>query len=272
MVIRIMLANMGEDPGPVFGGMLQRCFDKVTFPDTTLEIRSNKPGLMYLNDAAYRYERALHQCSYLELCLQAQQDGFDAVVSTCSLDAGMWEAREIVDIPVLTCGETALYYGGLMGATFGVVTLKEQGVINSWREVVAGSGLKEKAITNNPVRGISVNAWDAEKSLMEDPSIVVRACEETARELVGDGAEVIIIGCGLYGPMCVDGGFTNIDGVVPVVDPVTMSFKLAEDLVIFERNLKMPYLSRVGRYQRIPDEDVKRIREHFGYGKMSSSE
>jgi len=188
------------------------------------------------------------------------------------LEAGVWQAREIVDIPCLTCGETAIYFAGLMGATFGVVTLKEQGVINQWREVVYWSGLQSKAITNNPVRGISVSAWEAEKSLMEDPSIVVRACEETARELVRDGAEVIIIGCGLYGPMCTDGGFTNIDGVVPVVDPVTMSFKLAENWAIFQRNLKMPYLSRVGRYQRIPDEDAQRMRKHFGVDKMSSSE
>lgn len=177
-------------------------------------------------------------------------------------------ARELVDIPVLTCGETSVHYASLLGGTFGVVTLKEQGVINQWREVVYWSGLQSKAIVNNPVRGISVSAWDAEKALMEDPSIVVRACEEKARELVHDGAEVIIIGCGLYGPMCADAGFTNIDGVVPVVDPVSVSFKIAEDMVIFKREMGMPYVSRVGTYQRIPDEDVKRIRDHFGVEKM----
>ena len=149
-----------------------------------------------------------------------------------------------------------------------MVTLKEQGVINQWREVVYRSGLQGKAITNNPVRGISVNAWDAEKSLMEDPSIVVKACEETARELVRDGAEAIIIGCGLYGPMCADAGFTNIDGVVPVIDPVTASYTLAQDMVEWKRNLKTPYVSRVGKDQRIPDEDVQRIRARFGVERM----
>jgi hypothetical protein len=82
MGIRIMLANMGEDPGPAFGGMLHRCFDKVTYPDTTLEIRSNKPGLQYLNDAAYRYVMMVHGLRYTELCLQAQQEGFDGVCTT----------------------------------------------------------------------------------------------------------------------------------------------------------------------------------------------
>jgi len=163
-----------------------------------------------------------------------------------------------------------VHYASLLGGTFGVVTLKEQGVINQWRDVVYWSGLQSKAITNNPVRGISVNAFDAEKALMEDPSIVVRACEETARELIRDGAEVIIIGCGLYGPMCADGGLTNIDGVVPVVDPVTTSFKIAEDMVVFKNNMNMPYVSRVGRHQRIPDEDAQRIRTHFGVDKMRS--
>lgn len=267
MGIRIMLANMSEDPGPVFGGMLHRLFKKVCRPDTELTIRSLKPGLMYLNDAAYRYERALHQCRYLEVVMQAQQEGFDAVVSTCSLDAGMWEARELVDIPVLTTGETAVHYASLLGGTFGVVTLLEQGVINSWREIVASSGLKSKAIVNNPVRGISVNAWDAEKALMEDPSIVVRACEETAKELARDGAEVIIIGCGLYGPMCADAGFVKLEGDVPVVDPMTVCFKIAEDMVIFKNSLGMPALSRIGKYQRIPDEDIQRIRDHFGFAK-----
>jgi len=82
MGIKIMLANMSEDPGEVFAGMLQRCFDKVTRSDTELEIRSNKPGLMYLNDAAYRYEIMLQGLRYTELCLQAQQEGFDAVCTT----------------------------------------------------------------------------------------------------------------------------------------------------------------------------------------------
>ena len=79
MGIKIMLANMGEDPGEAFAGMLTRSFEKVTRPDTTLEIRSNKPGLMHLNDAAYRYEMMVHGLRYTELCLQAQKDGFDAV-------------------------------------------------------------------------------------------------------------------------------------------------------------------------------------------------
>jgi len=163
-----------------------------------------------------------------------------------------------------------VHYASLLGGTFGVVTLKEQGVINQWREVVQYSGIQSKAIVNNPVRGISVNAWDAEKALMENPSIVVQACEETARELVQDGAEVIIIGCGLYGPMCADAGFTNIDGVVPVVDPISVSFKIAEDMVIFSRQMGMPYVSRVGKHQRIPDDDIKRIRDRFGVVKMES--
>ena len=82
MGMKILMMNMSEDTGPVFGGMLQRCFERVARPGATLEIRSNKPGLEFLNDAAYRYEMMVHGLRVTELALQAQKDGFDAIVST----------------------------------------------------------------------------------------------------------------------------------------------------------------------------------------------
>jgi len=198
--------------------------------------------------------------------IQAQQEGFDAVVTTCSADAGVREARELVDIPVIAPGETSIHYASLLGRTFGVVTTQEQGVIEVWRDVVFHSGLQSKAIAN-PVRGVDLSTYDAVTKGMVDTDIIVHAVEEKAKELVNDGAEVIVVGCSLFAPICTAKGLVKLEGDVPIVDVMTISFKMAELMVDLKNSVGLPALSRAGRYQRVRDKHIQRIREHFGLGK-----
>ena len=264
--MKILLANVTQALPEAFEEILHDIFSKVCRDSSELVIRCISPSVARLTDVSYAYNRLLNSKEFCESVIQAQREGFDAVITTCSADAGVREARELVDIPIIAPGETTVHYASLLGKTFGVVTLPERGVIEVWNDVVCNSGLQGKAITN-PVRGVDLSTYDAATKGMADTSIIVRAVEEKAMELVRDGAEVIVVGCSLYGPICTSAGLVKLEGDVPVVDVITISFKMAEFMVDLKKSLGLPVLSRAGRYQRMRDNDIQRTRTHFGLAK-----
>lgn len=261
--MRILLVNVTESMPEVLEKVLHEVFSKVCRESTELTIRCISPGMTRLSDLSYAYGRSLNVKSYCERVIEAQHQGFDAVVTTCSADVGVREARELVDIPLITPGETSLHYASLLGATLGVVTMQERGVIEVWKDVLFNSGLQSKAIAN-PVRGVNLSAYDAVTKGVADTSLIVHAVEEKAKELVHDGAEVIVIGCSLFAPICSTAGLVKLEGDVPIVDIMAVSFKMAEFIVDLKNSLGLPVLSRVGRYQRMRDKDTQRMRVHDG--------
>jgi allantoin racemase len=174
-----------------------------------------------------------------------------------------------VDIPVIGPGETGVHYASLLGNSFGVVTLKEEGFLQAWRDVIYNSGLQTKAIAN-PVRGVSMSSYDVATKGIADVSLIVHAVEERARELVKDGAEVVVVGCSLFSPLCTAAGLVNLDGNVPIVDVMAVSLKMAEFMVDLKNSIGLPVLSRAGRYQVLPDKDIRRLGAHFGVDKQST--
>lgn len=160
-------------------------------------------------------------------------------------------------------GETGLHYASLLGSTFGVVTLKEEGFLQAWRDVVFHSGLQSKAIVN-PVRGVDLSSYEVATKGISDVSLIIQAVETKARELACDGAEVVVIGCSLFAPLCTKAGLVELDGKVPIIDVMAVSFKVAELMVDLKNSLGLPPLSRAGRHQRLREKDLSRIRAHFG--------
>ena len=79
-----------------------------------------------------------------------------------------------------------------------------------------------------------------------------------------DGAETIVVGCGLYAPVCTLNGFVKLGGDVPRVDPIAISFKMAETMVDLKNSLGLPVLSRAAMHPRMPDKYVQRIGKHVG--------
>jgi allantoin racemase len=171
-----------------------------------------------------------------------------------------------VDIPVIGPGETGLHYASLLGNTFGVVTLKEEGFIQAWTDVIYNSGLQSKAIAD-PVRGVSLSSYEVATKGIADVSLILHAVEEKAKELVGDGAEVIVVGCSLFSPLCTASGMVKLEDGVPVVDVMAVSLKMAEVMVDIKNALGLPALSRVGRYQSLREKDIRRLATHFALEK-----
>ena len=133
-----------------------------------------------------------------------------------------------------------------------------------WQDLVLGSGLQSKAI-QQPVRGVELSSYEVATKGISDVRLIVDAVKEKAKELVRDGAEVVLVGCSLFSPLCTASGFVKLDNDVPIVDVMAISFKMAELIVDLKQSLGLPPLSRAGRYQRLRDKDIIRIRAHFGF-------
>ena len=88
--------------------------------------------------------------------------------------------------------------------------------------------------------------------------------EEKAKELAQDGAEAIVIGCSLYGVICSVARFVKLQEDIPIIDVMTVGFKMAEFTVDLKNSLGLPVISRVGKYQRVRDKDIQRLRVNVG--------
>ncbi len=178
------------------------------------------------------------------------------------MDAGLREARELVKIPVVGPGESGLHYAALLGDSFGVVTLKEEGFLQGWRDVIYNAGLQAKAVAD-PVRGVSLSSYEVATRGVSDPSLILQAVEEKSRQLIEEGAEVIIIGCGLFAPLCTHHGLVKLENDVPLVDVMTVALKMAESVVDLNKSTGLPVLSRAGRYQPLREKDINRLGSQF---------
>lgn len=202
----------------------------------------------------YGYLKLLDEAETLHSFMEMAKTGeYDAVVDWCFLDPVKREARQALDIPVIGIAETAMHMACMMGAKFGVVAPNDEGR-RTTDEYIRALGLQERAV---PTRVISLeNEWAA----LEDAHEGIEAMKQVSRELIADGAEVIIPGCVLVDVMAAvvpgcekeyPNGLTEIDGV-PVVNVGAYAVKMAEMLADM-RNAGIPWISRKGYYNSAKD-------------------
>ena len=119
-------------------------------------------------------------------------------------------------------------------------------------------------IDKDPVRSVDLTTSDAITKGMKEPGMIVEAVKRKAEELADDGADVIEIGCGLFGPICTMAGLTSLkDGRVPLLDPMLVGFKIAEIVVTISQTLGIPFRRGLSCYERISKEEFDNIRKSY---------
>ncbi|WP_433457810.1 aspartate/glutamate racemase family protein [Pseudochelatococcus sp.] len=199
----------------------------VLHPETELDFRFLPQGGDFLRSL---YAEHLNSVLVVEAALQAEAEGFDAVFIGCWNDP-LWEAREVLGIPVGSVSEQSMLAALTLGRRFAVVTVSEKTTVAIERDLRA-YGLADRAIVR-PVRAITpesdaamlLGTVDAETARAE----IVPRFDAVARECVRDGAEVVLIGCTFYSPLLRAAGYTEVAGTgVPVVDAATVALKYTE--------------------------------------------
>ena len=192
--------------------------------------------------------------------IQAAIDGYDAVFISCNLDIGLYEARQLVDIPVTATLESAALLAHIMGATFSLVTVDYQnGRIQEM--LLRQYGLAGKFVSQRP---FCIDANDLYLDRTPPEQVVDRVVQAARRCVEEDGAEVVIPGCTLAGSVLTH-DVPDVESRIgaPVLDGMVAGFKLAEMLADM-RAAGLPIISRRGYFERPPWPDYETLRTFLG--------
>jgi allantoin racemase len=222
-------------------------FPRIGRPDTEVTLHHLTCSANFVRSL---YTELLNNKQVVEGAVAAERDGADAVVLGCWADP-LWEAREMVNIPVVGIGEAALLLATTLGHKFAVITVAP-GVVPTIEIDLRLYGLEDRAIPR-PVRSLDPPSdLDLLVESVTDPfRRLIPNFERIARECIADGAEVIVVGCGYYGPILSLHGYNRIEGTgVPVVDCSAAGLKLAETLADLRQSIGLSKSTAL--YHRAP--------------------
>lgn len=253
---------------PAYAAALDAHFKAVARPDTEVVLHgmhrdtymTDYPG----SDIRYAYLQSLHAQQFVWKGIQAEETGFDvyAILSLC--DPMMTETRAVIDIPVVGYGESSMLTATMLGEKFGVLMFIPELLVQFSRKVdAAGLSLRYAG-----ARHVGFAFSDVQQAFA-NPGPVIERFHEAARELIRDGAQVIIPG---EAPMCVllaRNGITRVDGV-PVLDGLAAAIKAAESMVDLRRATGLAG-ARAGHYSDKPPRQRVKEMLKFYFGELASS-
>ena len=216
--------------------LLNDYFPKVARADTIIDVRHQAQSGNFIRS---QYTELINNRNVVENAIDAQAEGYDAVVLGCWADP-LWELRSELDIPVHSIGEASFLMAMTLGLRFAVVTVAP-GVVPLIEKDLWVYGLEKRAI-HRPVRSLEP-ASDADlllESIKDPEARFLPNFERVAQDCIAAGAEVIIVGCGYYGPILSVHGYNEIPGTgVPVLDCSAAGLKLAEAQVDLQKSLNL---------------------------------
>jgi len=197
--------------------------------------------------------------SAMQNALQAQEKGYDAFVMGHFQEAGIHEIKSMLDIPVLSLGESSILYGCTLGRKIGLVTIDP--VFIPWHEdQVRLAGLSERVVG---VRAMETSPADYMRALANEEVFdsVWRQFQEQARPLLEQGADILIPAGGLPMFLLSQKSPLKIDDA-PVMNGINVLVKLAEAAVRLKR-IDGLAVSRRSNYSQPPDAALAEFRKIF---------
>jgi allantoin racemase len=189
--------------------------------DTVVDITDLEYGPMSIESA---YEEYLSVPETVKKAIQAEKDGFEGVILGCFGDPGLEALREMVRIPVVGPGETAMHIAAMLGNSFSIVTVLES-VIPSLERLARVVGLDQKLAS---VRAVDIPVLELRENFESTTS---RMMEESQKAIKEDKADVIVLGCMSMAFMEVSDKMQESLGF-PVVNPALTALTVLEGLVI----------------------------------------
>ena len=92
------------------------------------------------------------------------------------------------------------------------------------------------------------------KGIYKRSPSLLKSFKDVANGCIGDGAEVLIMGCGLLSTVFMQDGIFEVNGAA-LIEPMHASLKLTEMLVDMHK-AKIPFVSRISSFLPVPWKDV----------------
>lgn len=210
--------------------------------------------------------RLINEVEILKSVLAAEKEGFDGISIACFFDLALRPARQLLNIPVTGLAESAMHLACLMGGKFAIISANVLHV-PAMEEEIAKYHMESQAIKRNPVRALptSDKGFAPERIpdyFSGDYDPVVESLNQVAHGCIEDGADVLILGCGLISPILAQAGVTEINNAA-IIDPLLASLKLTEALVALRQG-NLPIISRKSYYSAVPSKDIEEALASFG--------
>ena len=157
--------------------------------------------------------------------ITAARDDYDGFMLGHIQDSGLWEAKSVVEMPVMGLGEATMLYACTLGLRVGIVTINPR-FIPGFHSQIRRYGLEYRiagveAMPFEP--GEMTAAFDSDEQYQK----VLNAFQEFSKPLVANGVDVLIPGGGI--PMLLferEHDF-NVSGA-PVINGIPILIKMTE--------------------------------------------
>src|ERR1700743_386476 len=115
-----------HENGATYWDRLRKHLEAVVDPGTTVDIKGITPH------DSYAHPLVEMRCAREVICnaVKAEREGYDAFIIGHFQDAGLYEARSVVNIPVVALGEASMLYCCQLGQRSGIITINPRFI--SW--------------------------------------------------------------------------------------------------------------------------------------------
>lgn len=230
--------------GKTYWDTLRAYLAKITYPGTTIDIWGITPF------DSYAHNLVEMRCAREMICnaIAAEREGYDAFIVGHFQDAGLYEARAVVDIPVVSLGESSMLYSCQLAQRIGIVTINTR-FIPWFHHQIRKYGLTERVTGVHAMKfepGQLLGAMGDVRKTLEAKTLFC----DLAEPLVEDGVELILAGGGIPMLLFADQFGFNVSGA-PVVNGIDIVVKAAETAVFLQRISGLG-VSRAGDYVKPP--------------------
>ena len=192
--------------------------------------------------------QAIEVPALLRSVARAIHQGYDAVAIGNGFDPGLWEARELFDVPVLGLFETVAFYGLRTAWRLGVLCSGTSGIMRV-EEMAARYGISSR-LTRPVAAAVPVPKVVAAFSDAAVADTVLDATNEGLLELQRRGAEAVLVASGALG-VFLEVNRSRLSPALPVLPSVQILVRELECAAGLAK-LGAPYISRVGRFAKPP--------------------
>lgn len=195
----------------------------------------------------------LHTTQFALAGMEAERQGYDAVLIAPISAPMISETRSLVGIPVVGYGDSAFRIAGMYGRRFGVIFFN-LGRADFWPGRIAEWGLTDSFAGVMPAGVAFSDVMKAYSDESMKQSVIERVTESCRRMIAERGADVIVPGEMPLNILLSQSGLSRVDDV-PLLDGLAISLKSAEMLVDLKRQCGI-FQSHRGFYNAAPESEL----------------
>lgn len=213
---------------PAYRAALEEHFARIAEPGTTIDLHGLAPGTYEseypTKDTRYPYFAYLHSLQILKNVRRAEREGYDGFLIMNLPESIQEEAQSLVDIPVVSYAQAAMYTAAMLGRRFAILAMIDEFIPLYEAHIQRyGMGARAWGVASLGLDHAGVFAG------FDDPAPVVEQVERRVRELATRGVDVVIPGEAPVSAVLSRAAVSRVDEV-PVVDAVGATVKFGESM------------------------------------------